>query len=239
MAYTTYGQTVYASIKDLPQYTSISAGDKIIIWNETREGAALVDFGNFKIDLDNCTFKSSFNEMLSLTTSINEFVSLAATEIEELQTSVTTINETINNELRSRIKTLEFLVAVILGSNTYWLTQAGLDTLRSKFIQEGIESMEVTDNSITGAETEEQKENLKWYNGLITTITNYVAKQIPTVSADDILLQSKWRYRYTEVPEENTETATTSAYSLKQVIKNYDGDPDEGNVSSATVISYE
>lgn len=239
MAYTVYGQTVYGSIKDLPQYTSISAGDKIIIWNETREGAALVDFGNFKIDLDNCTFKSTINEMLSLTDSINSFVSEATAEIEELQTSVETINETINNELRSRIKALEFLVAVILGSNTYWLTKAGLDTLRNKFIQEGISAIEVSNDSISGAETEEQRENLKWYNGLITTINNYIAKQVPTVNPDDILLQSKWRYRYTEVPEENTETTSTDVYSLKQVIKTYDGDPNDGNVSSSTVISYE
>ena len=43
MAYSSYGKKVYASIKDLPQYTSIGNGDKIIIWNETRDGAATVD----------------------------------------------------------------------------------------------------------------------------------------------------------------------------------------------------
>ena len=51
MAFTSYGNKVYASIKDLPQYTSIGNGDKIIIWNESRDGAATIDYADFIIDL--------------------------------------------------------------------------------------------------------------------------------------------------------------------------------------------
>ena len=86
------------------------------------------------------------------------------------------------------------------------------------------------------AETDEEKENLKWYNGLITAITNFVSKQVPTVSTDDLLLQSKFKYRYSEVATEYAATATTNVYDRKQVIENLNED---GKVTSSTVIRYE
>lgn len=236
MAYSTSGSKVYMSIADLPQYSSIGNGDKVIIWNETREGAATVDFSDFKIDLEHCTFKSSLTEVITLSQEISSFITLTAEEIAEMQQSLVDINDVINTEIRGRLKALEFIVAVLLGGNSYWLTKSGLENLRYKFIQEGIEPIEAIADTMGSAETEEEKENLKWYNGLITAITNFVSKQVPTVGTDDLLLQSKFKYRYNDVSTEYAATTTTSAYNRKQVIKNLDG---SGNVTSSTEISYE
>lgn len=236
MAYSTSGSKVYISIADLPQYSSIGNGDRVIIWNETREGAATVDFSDFKIDLEHCTFKATITEMMSLSQEISSFVTLATEEINEIQESLTTINETINTEIRGRLKALEFIVAVLLGGNSYWLTKSGLENLRYKFIQEGVEPIEAIADTMGSAETDEEKENLKWYNGLITAITGFVSKQVPTVSTDDLLLQSKFKYRYSEVATEYAAATTTSVYDRKQVIENLN---EAGKVTSSTVIRYE
>lgn len=236
MAYSTSGSKVYVSIADLPQYSSIGNGDRVIIWNETREGAATIDFSDFKIDLEHCTFKATITEMMSLSQEISSFVTLATEEINEIQESLTTINETINTEIRGRLKALEFIVAVLLGGNSYWLTKSGLENLRYKFIQEGVEPIEAIADTMGSAETDEEKENLKWYNGLITAITSFVSKQVPTVSTDDLLLQSKFKYRYSEVATEYAAATTTSVYDRKQVIENLN---EAGKVTSSTVIRYE
>jgi hypothetical protein len=236
MAYSTSGSKVYASIGDLPQYSSIGNGDRIIIWNETREGAATVDFSDFLIDLDHCTFKSTISEVLTLTQDINSFITLTAEEIESLQETVVDISNTINTEIRGRLKALEFIVAVLLGANSYWLTKSGLENLRTKFIQEGIEPLDILSDTAGAAETEEEKENLKWYNGLISTIQNFVAKQVPTVNTDELLLQSKFKYRYSEIIEEVAEPVTSNVYNKKQIIETKGAD---GKVTSSTEIRYE
>lgn len=236
MAYSTSGSKVYVSIGDLPQYSSIGNGDRVIIWNETREGAATVDFSDFKIDLEHCTFKSTITEMMTLSQDITAFVAQTAEEIENLQESISEINDTINNEIRGRLKALEFIVAVLLGGNSYWLTKSGLENLRSKFIQEGIQPIDTIADTMGSAETAEEKNNLKWYNGLITMITNFVAKQVPTVATDDLLLQSKFKYRYSDVATVYETASESSIYSRKQVIKTFDGD---GNETGSTQISFE
>lgn len=236
MAYSTSGSKVYVSIGDLPQYSSIGNGDRVIIWNETREGAATVDFSDFKIDLEHCTFKSTITEMMTLSQDITAFVAQTAEEIENLQESISEINDTINNEIRGRLKALEFIVAVLLGGNSYWLTKSGLENLRSKFIQEGIQPIDTIADTMGSAETAEEKNNLKWYNGLITMITNFVAKQVPTVATDDLLLQSKFKYRYSDVATVYETAPESSIYSRKQVIKTFDGD---GNETGSTQISFE
>ena len=236
MAYSTSGSKVYVSIADLPQYSSIGNGDRVIIWNETKEGAATVDFSDFKIDLEHCTFKATITEIIALSQDITAFVTQTADEITALQKSVESINETINTEIRGRLKALEFIVAVLLGGNSYWLTKSGLENLRYKFIQEGIEPIEIISDTLGSAETEEEKKNLTWYNGLITTITNFVSKQVPTVSSDDLLLQSKFKYRYSEVATEYATATTSSVYDKKQVIENLNED---GKVTSSTIIRYE
>lgn len=236
MAYSTSGSKVYVSIGDLPQYSSIGNGDRVIIWNETREGAATVDFSDFKIDLEHCTFKSTITEMMTLSQDITAFVAQTAEEIENLQESISEINDTINSEIRGRLKALEFIVAVLLGGNSYWLTKSGLENLRSKFIQEGIQPIDTIADTMGSAETTEEKNNLKWYNGLITMIANFVAKQVPTVGTDDLLLQSKFKYRYSDVATVYETAPESSIYSRKQVIKTFDGD---GNETGSTQISFE
>lgn len=221
MAYSSVGKKVYISIKDLPQYSSLEQGDKLIIWNETRDGAAVVDFGDVLINLDQCTFKSTISEVINVADQIQSFVAITSETIENIEKSIEEINTTIESELRSRIKALEFIVAVILGGNSYWLSSNGLDTLRTKFIQEGISA---ADGAILDTlETEEERESYKWYTGLITTIQNYVAKMSPGVEADDILLQSKFRYKYTDaVTTQSAAEASSTFLNSKTVIKSGD-----------------
>ena len=219
MAYSSYGKKIYASIKDLPQYTSVENGDKIIVWNETRDGAAVVDFADFLIDLEHTTFKSTMTEVINLASNVQAFTLAVQEEIEGLQTAMTTVENTINNELRSRIKALEFIIAVILGSNTSWDTIAGLDTLRNKFLVEGIVPTSSAD--INEIETEEGKNAYKWYNGIMAAITSYINKVSPTAEADHILLQSKFKFRYSD-PTLETITpgeVTDAIYGSKTTIR--------------------
>lgn len=213
MAYSSYGKKVYASIKDLPQYTTIGNGDKIIIWNETRDGAAVVDYADLLIDLDHTTFKTTVEEIITLSSNLETFVHTVTEEITGLQETVSTIEDTINNEIKSRIKALEFIIAIILGSNSYWLSSAGLDVLKTRFLVDGI-SEGMGDDSV---ETEEGKNAIKWYNGLMTTIRGYVSRILPGVSNDDILLQSKFRYKYVDLNSNTNSSASTSSTEIKKV----------------------
>lgn len=239
MAYSSYGKKVYASIKDLPQYTSIGNGDKIIIWNETRDGAATVDFADLLIDLEHCTFKSTISEIITLASDIETFVNTVEEEITGIQKALTSVEDTINNELRCRIKALEFIVAVILGGNSYWLSSAGLDNLRNKFIIEGIAASD--SDIISSAETDEEKNNLKWYTGLITTIKNYVNKMSADADADDILLQTKFRYKFSDIPEVapvTTATPLSSKTTITTTSYTGGGDNRVESGSTETTISY-
>ena len=196
MAYSSYGKKIYASIKDLPQYTSIENGDKIIVWNETRDGAAVVDFADFLLDLEHTTFKSTITEVVNFASNIQAFTGLVQEEIEGLQKAVTTVETSINEELRSRIKALEFIVAVMLGSNTYWNTEDGLENLKNKFLVEGISA---NDKDIPSEiESADGKNAYKWYNGLIDAVQKYIVKVSPTAESNHILLQSKFKYHYTD-----------------------------------------
>lgn len=212
MAYSSYGKKIYASIKDLPQYTSIENGDKIIVWNETRDGAAVVDFADFVLDLDHTTFKSTVTEIITLASNVQAFTTAIHEEVENLQKAVTTVENSINEELRSRIKALEFIVAIILGSNTYWDTEAGLDAIRNKFLVEGISP---NDSDLpSDLESNEGKNAYKWCKGLIDGIKTYIAKVSPTVEDSHILLQPKFKFRYNDplasiTPGSVTETDLT------------------------------
>lgn len=213
MAYSSFGKKVYASIKDLPQYTSIGNGDKIIIWNETRDGAAVVDFSDFKIDLAHTTFESTIGEVITLASDIQVFANTVNDEITAIQESVTTLENTINNELKSRIKSLEYIVAILLGSNSYWSSSTGLDILKNRFLIDGISPSDTADNlNDLEISSEENKNTLKWFNGFINTVTNYVAKMIPTVEPDNLLLQSKFKYLYTDT------YSTTPSVTINDVL---------------------
>jgi len=194
MAYSSYGKKVYASIKDLPQYTSIENGDKIIIWNETRDGAAVVDFGDLIIDLEHTTFKSTINEVVTLASDVQTFAHTVSEEITGLEEAVTSLQNTIDNEILNRIKVLEFMIAIILGANSKWLSASGLDTIRNDILLNGISQSENI-NFISG-ETEEQKNTLRWYYGYISTLIKYISKLIPGIEESDILLQPKLSYNY-------------------------------------------
>lgn len=221
MAYSSYGKKVYASIKDLPQYTSISNGDKVIIWNETRDGAAVVDFADFMIDLEHTTFKSTIGEVITLANDIQAFVYTVNENIESIQENIEKTESTINNELRARLKALEFIVATILGANTYWSSSNGIEVLKERFITEGITQIEP--DLMIDTDNEEVKNAYKWYAGFMNAVRELIAKSVPVVEESDILLQSKFRYRYngTNVSDgtssENTGINPT-AYALKEVV---------------------
>lgn len=229
MAYSSYGKKIYASIKDLPQYTSIGNGDKIIVWNEARDGAAVVDYADLIIDLDHTTFKSTINQVITVASDIQAFTNTVTQEIEDIQEAITKIEDTINSELKARIKVLEFIIAIILGSNSYWLSSAGLDVLRNRFLVDGIAPGASTEE----IESEEGKETYKWYNGLMSAVTSYIAKMTPGVSNDDILLQSKFRYKYIDGISTNS-TADTTSLASKTTISTTNSD----GTSSTTTITH-
>jgi hypothetical protein len=72
-------------------------------------------------------------------------------------------------------------------------------------------------------DNEEVKNAYKWYAGFINAVRELIAKSVPVVEESDILLQSKFRYRYngTNVSDgtssENTGINPT-AYALKEVV---------------------
>lgn len=115
MAFVSYGNRVYASIKDLPQYTSINNGDKIIVWNESREGPATVDYSDFIIDLDHTTFSTTINELMTFTSTVQNFVNTVSTDIDNISAKLTTVTDDVNTNIRPRIEVLEYLVAVMMG----------------------------------------------------------------------------------------------------------------------------
>jgi hypothetical protein len=239
MAYTTYGKKVYASIQDLPQYTNIINGDKIIIWNETRDGAATVDFADLLIDLEHCTFKSVFTEVITLASDIESFVNTVNEEIENISKTLKATENSINNELRARIKSLEFIVAVMLGANSYWLSSAGLDNLKSKFIIEGINPSESV--SLESAETDEERNALKWYGGFMSTVQNYISKMSPGINMDDILLQSKYRYKFSDIVSgvpAATSTPVTRNTSITTTSSEKSGSNWTDKTKTVTTIQY-
>lgn len=232
MAYSSYGKKVYASIKDLPQYTSIGNGDKVIIWNETRDGAAVVDYADFLIDLEHTTFKTTVDEIISLSSNLETFVHTITEEVTGLQESVTAIEDTINNEIRSRLKALEFIIAIILGSNSYWLSAAGLDILKTRFLVDGISEGAADDTT----ESEEGKNAIKWYNGLMTTIRGYISRILPGISNDQILLQSKFRYKYVDSNSVTTVSSPTST-EIKKVSTTSTGTDGTTTTTTTTTIT--
>lgn len=236
MAYSSYGKKVYASIKDLPQYTSIGNGDKIIVWNETRDGAAVVDFADLVIDLEHCSFKSTVSEMINLASDIQVFVHTVSDEITSLQDSMKKVEDTINNELRCRIKALEFIVAIILGGNSYWLSEVGIDTLKNQFLITGFSKSDTGDFSI--AETEEDKNTVAWYSGLMSTIHKYVSKMESSIELKDILLQSKYRFKYSEVVNQPTNTTPTGVSRTTTITtENLDGAGKKTSSSTTTITN--
>lgn len=232
MAYSSYGKKVYASIKDLPQYTSVGNGDKLIIWNEARDGAATVDFADLVIDLEHVSFKSTISEIVTLASDIQTFVHSVNEEIEGLQEALNELETTVNKELKSRIRALEYLVAIMLGSNSYWLSNAGLNNIRSKILIEGI--TQGADDSSDDIDSEEGREALKWLNGLLAAVQGYIGRMTPGVSAEDILLQSKWRYKYTDV----TVAAPASATNLTSGTTTIETEDGDGNLTSKTTIKH-
>lgn len=226
MAYSSFGKKVYASIKDLPQYTSIGNGDKIIVWNETRDGAAVVDFADLVIDLEHCSFKSTISEMITLASDIQVFVNTVSEEITNIQNTLKNVENTINNELRCRIKALEFIVAVILGANSYWLSKGGLDIIKSQFLIEGINPASSEDEST--AETEEQKNTVKWFAGLMSTVQKYINTMDSSIQDTDILLQSKYRFKFNDVITTATQATTTGTRTT--TITNYNIDENGNDV---------
>lgn len=194
MAYTAVGGKVYSSIKDLPQYSSINDGDKIIIWSNSRDGAATVDFSDFIIDLEHTTFKSTFSEVINFTGNVEAFVSKATDSIDALEKSVSNLEKTVDEELRPRIQTLEMVAAIILGANSYWKSSTGIEILKDKFLYTGIDK----DNGATNDElSEEEKLRERWFYGLMNAVKVYVDK-FSSASVNEILNQSKFNYQKTE-----------------------------------------
>jgi hypothetical protein len=210
MAYSSAGKQTYASLSDLPQYSSIGAGDKILIYNESAEGPATIDFSDIIIDLDQCSFRTTVSEMIDLASNIQVFVSTTAEDIEKLQNNVTNIERTINNELRSRIKVLEFLVAVLIGANSKWTSEAGLEILYNRFVKDGLSAGAISADLTDASDTEDKQYARGWYRAVVGAIADYISHYDGNASLENILLQNKFLYRYIE----STAAAKSGANSI-------------------------
>ncbi len=205
MAFSSTGKQVYTSLSDLPQYASIGPGDKLLVYNDSSSGPACVDFGDIIIDLDQCTFKSTVSEMIDLASSIQSFVGSAAEEIEALQDTTEKLQNTIDLELRSRIKVLEYLVAIIIGANSSWQSEGGLEILYDKFVADGLSATNINDGY--GTETEEKQYARGWYTALIGAITDMISRKADE-DVSNILLQNKFIYRYIEAAAQAANNAS-------------------------------
>lgn len=182
MAFTSYGNKVYASIKDLPQYTSIGNGDKIIIWNESRDGAATIDYADFIIDLEHTSFATTITELINFTSTVNSFISTLSEEFTEIETKVESMEKSLEEEIRERLKTLEFIVAIILGANSAVNNESGIEALQKKFMIDGIQP-----GTATNVTT-------KWYEGYMGIVENYISAYVAGQEDNHILSQTKFMY---------------------------------------------
>lgn len=113
MAITNVGKNrVYASIKDLPENQSIVDGDRIIV--DTEEGTCLVDYSNFKIDLDHTTFGQEFSNMVDFTSSVQSFITEMETEFESIQSETATLNQKMT-DMEDMMECVKLMMKLMMG----------------------------------------------------------------------------------------------------------------------------
>lgn len=116
MAITNVGNNrVYASIKDLPENQSIVDGDRIIVDNE--EGQFLVDYANFKIDLDHTTFGQQFSDMVNYTASVTAFITQIEDEFSAVQQETASLNNKME-DIEEMMECVKMMMKFIMGSCT-------------------------------------------------------------------------------------------------------------------------
>lgn len=114
MAVTNVGKNrVYASIKDLPENQSILDGDKIIV--DTDTGTCLIDYSNFKIDLEHTTFGQQFYDVVDLATSSANFIEQVQEQFLTIQQDTQDIKIKVNT-LEEKMVAVELLLKLIMGS---------------------------------------------------------------------------------------------------------------------------
>jgi hypothetical protein len=124
----------------------------------------------------------------------------------------------------------------MLGSNSYWLSDGGLDLLKNQFFISGIKPADNAD--LSTAESDEQKNTIKWFTGLINTIQKYIAKVDDGVQESHILLQSKYRYKYNDVMVPVTAAApTTLSRTTTITTENFDKNDNITSSSTTTITN--
>ena len=114
MAITNVGKNrVYASIKDLPENQSIIDGDRIIV--DTSEGTCLVDYSNFKVDLNHTTFGDQFSQMVQFSSSVSSFIS----QIEQEFTTVKEETATLKSQMEDMTLMMDAVKLLIKFSLGY------------------------------------------------------------------------------------------------------------------------
>lgn len=114
MAVTNVGKNrVYASIKDLPENQSIVDGDRIIV--DTEQGTCLVDYANFKIDLDHTTFGQQFSDMVEYTSSVTAFISQIEEEFSAVQAETATLNGKME-DIEEMMECVKMMMKFVMGS---------------------------------------------------------------------------------------------------------------------------
>ncbi len=114
MAVTNVGnKRVYASIKDLPENQKIVDGDRIIV--DTEEGTCLIDYSNFKIDLDHTTFGDQFSDMVSYTSTVTAFITQMEDEFTTIKEETASIRTEVN-DLTDMMDCVKLMIKFIMGT---------------------------------------------------------------------------------------------------------------------------
>ena len=153
---------------------------KILAIDSTAEvcTAAVISDKKLVNILDKHGIKCTFN----FTSTVNSFISTLSEEFTEIETKVESMEKSLEEEIRERLKTLEFIVAIILGANSAANNEGGIIALQEKFMIDGIQPGTATEKTT------------KWYEGYMGIVRNYISAYVAGQEDKHILSQTKFMY---------------------------------------------
>lgn len=114
MAITQQGNRVYAKITDLQEESILNDGDKIIFHCDSTGNASLIDYSNFKIDLDHVTFGDTFSSMLNFTQTAGAWVDTMTESFNEIEEKCNEVVELTTN-MTNEMSAIKMLFQMLLG----------------------------------------------------------------------------------------------------------------------------
>ena len=167
MAVTNVGKNrVYASIKDLPENQSIVDGDRIII--DTEEGTCLVDYANFKIDLNHTTFGNQFSDMVNYTSTVTSFITQMEEEFSTIQEETTSLKKKME-DLESMMDCTKLMIQFIMGTCSGENTKYPLNQAAANLSGRGLTMFNECMAAMDGKDFSFSRYNL--YNGRVGSTT--------------------------------------------------------------------